>query len=108
MEDFTIDLTQGKRSLAEEQLNESWMRMFGSGVSAIIRAMFGGSKIPVTVKGTRSEVQSFANVLGKEKGYMDAYQNNGLDNPQTYRSKFTLNKAIKDFERKTGLTYPLR
>lgn len=101
MDKVVIDLTS-------ETLDESWLRMFGNGITAIINAMFGGNKIPITVKGSKSDVKSFAKVLGGEKKYMQAYQKYGLDNPKTYRSKFKLNKSIRDFERKTGLTYPLK
>lgn len=94
--------------LTSETLDESWLRMFGTGISAILNAMFGGSTIPVTVKGSRQEVQSFAKTLSKEKKYMDNYRRFGLDNPKTYKSKFQLNKAVKDFERKTGITWPFK
>lgn len=94
--------------LTHETLDESWLRMFGTGVTSILNAMFGGNKIPVTVRGNKSEIAAFSKTLGKEKRYMDAYQKYGLDNPNTYRSKFQLTKAVKDFERKTGITWPLR
>lgn len=93
--------------LTKETLDESWLRMFGTGVSAILNAMFGGTRIPVTVRGNRQEVQAFAKTLSKEKKYLDSYQKFGLDNPKTYRSKFQLNKAVKDFERATGIQWPL-
>lgn len=102
MEPIIIDLSKGNT------LDESWLKMFGVGISSILQAMFGGKKIPLTVKGSPSEIKSFAKVLGGEKRYMNTYRKYGLDNAQTYRSKFRLNKAVKEFERKTGLIYPLR
>ena len=58
--------------------------------------------------GSREEIQTFADTLSSEKRYMDAYKKYGLDAPATYRSKFQLNKAVKDFERKTNLIWPFR
>lgn len=100
-EKIVIDLTQ-------ETLNESWLRMFGSAIESILGAMFGGSSIPVSIRGSRGEVNAFVNTLSREKRYMDAYKKFGLDNPNTFRSKFELNKSVKDFERKTGLIWPFR
>lgn len=103
MEKIVIDLKAGK-----DVLDESWLKMFGMGISSILNAMFGGTSVPVTVRGSRDEVSAFSKVIGREKRYMDAYTQFGLDNPNTYKSKFQLNKAVRDFERKTGLKYPLR
>ena len=88
------------------QLNESWLAMFGGWVEHILKAMFGGADIPVTVRGTRQEIDSYARVLSKEKRYIEAFQEYGLDNPNTYRSKYALDKAVSQFERKTGVPWP--
>ena len=32
----------------------------------------------------------------------------GLDDPRTYKSKTKLDKAIKDFEKTTGLVWPFK
>ena len=92
---------------SQKLLNESWLRMFGANIQAILKAMFGGFTIPVTVRGSEHEIRSFSETLAQEKRYMDAYHQYGLDNPMTYRSKFQLNKSISDFERKTGIPWPL-
>ena len=97
-----IDLSAGKN------LNESFLRMFGTAIQSILKAMFGGYSIPVNVKGTREQIKAFSDTLNSEKQYMDAYRKYGLDNPTTYRSKFQLNKAVNDFERKTGIIWPFR
>ena len=95
-----IDLTN------KDVMNESFLKMFGFGVKSILGRMFGGSSIPVTVKGSASDVRSFAQVLGGEKKYMSDWSRFGLDNPQTYKSKYKLDKSIKDFTRKTGIQWP--
>lgn len=99
-----VDLGSSRRG----ELDESFLRMFGSGVQAIMRNMFGGPHVPVTVKGTRSQVESFSKVLTKEKAYLETWSELGLDNPKTYKSKFKLDTAVRQFERKTGLTYPFK
>ena len=44
----------------------------------------------------------------KERDYYKVYKKYGLDNPKTYRSKYRLKRAIHDFERKTGMKWPLK
>ena len=77
------------------------MQQMGSAIKYIMGAMFGGSKIPVTVKGSRSDVKSFAKTIGREKRYMTAYKKHGLNDPRTY-------KSVRDFERKTNLKWPFK
>ena len=70
--------------------------------------MFGGASIPVQVKGSQNQVRDFARVIGREKKYLSNYKKYGLDNPQTYKSKFSLDSAVKKFERSTGLKWPFK
>ncbi len=99
-----IDLGVNRRG----ELNESWLAMFGGAVESLMKAMFGGGTVPVTVRGTRSEVNSFASVLGKEKSYMKAYKKHGLNDPVTYKSKYKLDRAVKGFEKITGIKWPFK
>lgn len=102
MKPIIIDFTQ-------KTINESFIgMMFGSQVEAILGALFDGRSIPVTVKGTESEIKSFANTIGREKDYMQTIKSYGLDNPATYKNKFQLDQAISGFERTTGIKWPLR
>lgn len=93
---------------ATDMMNESWLKMFGFGIKSILNSMFGGSTIPVTVRGSTSDVKSFAKTLGREKKYMDSWRRYGLDNSQTYKSKYRLDQSIKDFTRKTGIDWPFK
>ena len=62
MDKKVIDFTN------KDQLSEVFfIGMFGSIVQSILKAMFGNISIPVTIKGSPGQIQSFANVLGKEK-----------------------------------------
>jgi hypothetical protein len=64
---ITIDLTSARKG----KLNESWLEIFGGAVKTIMGRMFGQNNIPVLIKGTQKEVESFADTLGKEKKYLD-------------------------------------
>ena len=92
----------------KKQLNESWLRMFGSSVESILKAMFGGYSVPTTIRGSKSDITSFAKTIGREKDFLTAANEYGLTNPLTYRNKFKLERAIIDFERSTGVPWPLK
>ena len=108
-EQDTTDLTEIVIDFSQEdRLDESFLKMMGWGIKAIMGRMFGGSSIPVTVKGSASDVKSFARTLGSERKYMDNWRKYGLDNPNTYKSKYQLDRATKDFTRKTGVKWPFK
>ncbi len=69
---------------------------------------FGGIDIPLRLMGSTSQVESFMKALGREKRYMDSYIKNGLDNPKTMKSKYSLNRAVEGFEKETGLRWPFK
>lgn len=96
------------KEMKKNKLNESWLMMFGSWIETILGEMFSGGSLPVTVKGTRQEVNSFANTLGSEKRYLEAYKKYGLDNPRTYKNKAELDNATKNFQRVTGVKWPFK
>jgi hypothetical protein len=99
---LTIDLTIG------EGINESWLAMFGGAVETMLGAMFGGSSIPVNVVGTRSQISSFEKTLGSEAKYLKALNKHGLNDPKITKSKASLDRAIKGFERETGIVWPFK
>ena len=95
------------------EITEGQREQLEAGIKMIMQIMLGASQAgikfrPVTVRGTRNELSSFAATLGREKRYIEAYNKFGLDDPRTYKSKFRLSKAIKDFQRKTGLRWPFK
>ena len=99
---IVIDLTNG------DKLDESFMRMFGFWTKKILNYMFGGSSVPVQLKGNKRDVQAFAKTIGREKKYMDSIRRYGLDNPKTFKNKSKLTRAVSDFTRKTGLKWPFK
>ena len=101
---IVIDLGTARRG----ELDESFLSMFGGAIKMIMQRMFGGTSIPVQVKGNRSEINSFAKAIGSEKRYMKTAAKYGLDNPRTYKDKYKLRKATSDFQKKTGIKWPFK
>lgn len=94
----------------EKQLDEFFnpLKMFGGAVKLILSQMFGGSSVPVNIRGSSTQVKNFTKALAGEKKYVQTAAKYGLDNPRTYKDKFKLKGAIKKFERSTGLKWPVK
>lgn len=99
-----IDLGAARRG----EVNELFLRLFGKYIQSILGAMFGGSSIPVNVKGNKREIAAFAKTLGRDKRYMSSVAKYGLNDPRVFKDKFKLRKAIAGFERTTGIKYPFK
>tara|TARA_R100001126_G_C4757247_1_gene115960 strand:+ start:271 stop:603 length:333 start_codon:yes stop_codon:yes gene_type:complete len=92
----------------EDLLSESWLAMMGGAIETILGGMFGGTSIPVKISGTKKQVDSFKSALGNEARYLKAMKRYGLDKPETLRTKAQLDRAIKSFERDTGIKWPFK
>jgi hypothetical protein len=94
----------------EKQLDELFnpLVMFGGAVKSILGQMFGGSSVPVNIRGSSNQVKTFTRALAGEKKYIRTAAKYGLDNPRTYKDKFKLRGAIQKFERATGLKWPVK
>ena len=101
---ITIDFSEIRRK--QKHLDESFLVMFGGWVKWLLGKMFDGGSIPGTIKGSRSEVESFARAMGSEKRYIETAKRYGLDHPTTYKSKAKLSSATKGFEKETGIKWP--
>ena len=104
MDDLTsieIDLT-----VDPQKVDESWLITFGGLTKRLLKYMFQGSAVPTTIRGTTTQVSAFTDALGREKRYMDAFLEHGLDDQRTLSSRARLNSAVSKFERKTGLRWP--
>ena len=105
MVDAVIDLSAGR----ENKLNESWLAMFGFWTKMILRIIFGENvNVPVQIKGSKIEIESFANSLAREKRYMQAISKYGLNDARTYKYRSELDSATRKFERDTGLKWPFK
>ena len=104
-----IDLDEMKKN----KMDESFTMMFGSAIKLLMGYLTrrpgghlkGGS---YNVSGKRKDVKSFAKALGSEKKYLDAMKSHGLDDKKTFKHKSTLDRAIKGFEKTTGLKWPFK
>jgi hypothetical protein len=106
--DDLIEIVIDFEELKKQELNESFLAMFGGWVEQILGSIFTGRSLPLAVKGSSRDVKSFAKALGGEKDYIEAARQYGLDHPTTYKNKAKLNNAIKGFEKDTGLKWPFK
>jgi hypothetical protein len=82
--------------------------MFGGAIETILGGMFGGRSVPVSVSGTRRQVDSFKSALGSEARYLKAMKRHGLQDPKVLSDKTKLDRAIRNFEKETGITWPFK
>lgn len=101
---MVIDLNAPK----ETKLQESFLRMFGTGIEFILNSMLGGNYPNVKVKGTKEQVSDFVNTLARETKYITDLKKYGLQDLRTFATKADLDDAVKKFERSTGLIYPFK
>ena len=104
------EIRRKKEELNEEQLNEflfSQTAAMGGAIKLLLGMMGFGNNfgVPVKIKGNAREVNSFTRALKGERRYMDAVKKYGLDNPNTYRTKTKLDKAIQGLEKTTGMKW---
>lgn len=111
-EDQVVQIEIDLEELKKNELNESFLAMFGGAIKMILDRMFSTGTPHYSgfykVKGSRRDVTAFARTLGSEKKYLEAASQYGLDNPKTYKSKKVLDKAITGFEKSTGLKWPFK
>jgi hypothetical protein len=96
--------------LSNNQMNESFLEMFGTAVKLILRRMFGQDVFlpPITVSGDPYQVESFARALAGERRYFDSYVRHGLNDPRTYKSRYELESSVSKFERDTNIKWPFK
>ena len=76
-------------------------------VKRILAMLLGDSfAVPVKITGTPAEVRSFVGAMKREKSYVEAYRNFGLNDPKTFKSRSNLKNAVSNFERTTGVKWP--
>ena len=104
------DLAPIHIDLESNQLNESFLLMFGTVVKMILQRMFGQDVyLPeISISGSTSQMESFARALAGENRYFESYVKHGLNNPQTYRDKYKLDAAVNQFTRDTGIQWPFK
>ena len=96
---------------SEERLQEFFWRenstaIWAKKIEIIMKRLFGQNAIPVSIKGTPSQLSSFASALGSEKRYMQTARDLGLGDPRTTRNKSRATAAAREFHRRTGIEWP--
>jgi hypothetical protein len=106
-EDLTtpiIDLGVVKRG----EINEFILTSFQEITKRLLGDIFQGKQPPpVKIKGTEREVSRFIQAIKQESSYMNKIKQNKLNDPDTYKKQEERKKAIAEFERTTGLVWPL-
>tara|TARA_Y100000114_G_scaffold36845_1_gene32359 strand:- start:8118 stop:8462 length:345 start_codon:yes stop_codon:yes gene_type:complete len=59
------------------------------------------------VKGSKKDVMAFADTLEKEKQYAKDYMEHGLGSSELSDTKLELEKSIHNFEKTTGVKWPI-
>jgi len=107
---IVIDLNIANTDAEPEVLNEIFGALAGITnwlLKTTLGIDFKSWAVPVRFKGSRSQISSFERAFKGERKYLRAAKKYGLDNPRTYRSKSSLNRAIKNFESTTGMKWPI-
>jgi len=107
--------------LKSKQLNESAVAQWAADVKYILSHILSKPLIPmlekqeneeteprIVVKGSRQDLEVFADTINKEKEYALEYLDSGLGSPDLSDIKLELEKSIHNFEKTTGLKWPLR
>jgi len=91
-----------------DTLNESNLMLMGAQIRYMLDSMFGNAPITAMIKGEKRKVEAFGKALSSEKKYMDAYIKYGLADARTHRNASMLSRAVKSFEKVTGLKWPVK
>lgn len=117
-EDKIVNIQIDLDELKKNKMDESFTMMFASTIKLLMGYLtqgLPGSHLGdwkpgayYNIKGKRKDVEAFAKTIGKEKSYLDAMKKSGLDDSKTFKSKSSLDRAIKGFEKTTGLKWPFK
>ena len=94
--------------LNPETMDESYLSALGFQMKFVLGALFGNDSVPLRLKGTSSQVTSFARALGNEKRYLQSFEKFGLTDPKTLNNRHKLETAVASFERETGIKWPFK
>tara|TARA_R100000995_G_C3392607_1_gene81197 strand:+ start:146 stop:463 length:318 start_codon:yes stop_codon:yes gene_type:complete len=95
--------------LNDKSLNERIFSQFAADMRSIMFKLFSaGLDVPLTVKGTQAQIDSFFKALKGEKRYMDSYLKYGLGDNRTLSNQHSLMTAVTGFENETGLRWPFK
>lgn len=107
MTHITIDLNMANRGTINEALFQAFAGMTKWLLKSTMGLDFDRWNVPVKFKGSRSQLASFEKAFKGERRYIRAAKKYGLDSPRTYKSKYSLNRAVRNFENSTGMKWPI-
>jgi len=91
-----------------DEINESFLRMFGKSVELLLKRMFGLNEIPFKMRGNSKQLSDFMDTMRQERAYIKKFGAAGLNSPDTWDSRHKLEKAVREFENSTGIKWPLK
>lgn len=107
-EEVIIDLNKYKNQPLEEGMYDE----FGSVIKMWLRTYLGANPLnfhpKFRVRGNRGDIASLMKTLGSQSKYLKTAVSLGLDDPRTFLNKSKFRTAMKNFERKTGIRWPVR
>tara|TARA_R110002020_G_scaffold410324_1_gene620076 strand:+ start:357 stop:680 length:324 start_codon:yes stop_codon:yes gene_type:complete len=106
MEKMVIDLSVGS---ASGNLVEGPITAFAAATQSMLTNMLlAGFDVPVSIRGTQQQIDTFFRALKGEKRYMTSYLKHGLGDSRTMQSQHQLSRSIAAFENETGLKWPFK
>jgi len=107
-QEYHINLDEVKNNL----LSEGSYTQFGSMVKMWLQTLLGGrpfSTVPkFKISGSKGDIGSFMKTIGSQSKYIKAASALGLDDPRTFMNKSRFQTALRNFERQTGIKWPVR
>tara|TARA_R100000152_G_C6651269_1_gene92825 strand:+ start:317 stop:643 length:327 start_codon:yes stop_codon:yes gene_type:complete len=91
-----------------KDLNEEYMKNFAYKVGQILKAIATGKHAPVSVSGEADKVRAFAKAIGHEMKYINALESSNTGDPKVMDMRHALEESIKEFEKSTGIKWPVR
>lgn len=89
-------------------INERYLKTFAHKVEEILKAMTTGRHSPVSVSGDADKVRAFAKALGLEEKYIKVLAASSGATPDAMGVRHQLEEAIAEFEKMTGIKWPVR
>tara|TARA_Y100001963_G_scaffold144484_1_gene216659 strand:- start:374 stop:712 length:339 start_codon:yes stop_codon:yes gene_type:complete len=107
-EDKISEVTIDFSKIRDKRIDESYLTQLGTVVGYALEKMFAGAGTLLNVRGTNAEIGAFLTALTAEKNYLQKFMQYGLGDKKTYESRYKLDSAVKNFERETGLKWPMK
>ncbi len=95
-------------SVKKDQINESFLAQFGTAVELLLKRMFGLNDLGFKLRGPKNSVDQFVRTIERERKYAEALKASGLSSASTLNNRSKLEKAVREFEKMSGIKWPLK